>query len=154
MAKIVHEGEVVHSRAKAKLFRFGGEHKYFAQGKSEEVEIVDVGGVKIALLVCFELRFEALWRAVKGADIIAVPSWWGVLRTEHFKTLTQALAIMNQAYVIASDSANEACSKMSAIITPQGEANYNIDQELLVQKYAAQEIKLMRKYLDVGIGTY
>ena len=151
IAKIFYNGEVVHSRAKAKLFRFGGEHKYFSEGNPNEVQIVEVAGVKIALLICFELRFKELWREIEGADIIAIPSWWGILRTEHFKTLTQALAIMNQCYVVASDSANKECSKMSAIITPQGEVTYNEQKALLLQTYLSKEVKVMRKYLDVGI---
>ncbi|MEA1982500.1 MAG: carbon-nitrogen hydrolase family protein, partial [Campylobacterota bacterium] len=88
-AKIFHNGEVVYERAKARLFRFGDEHKFMSEGSDSEFKIVEVGGVKIALLICFELRFKELWKMAEGADIIAVPSWWGVLRTEHFKALTQ-----------------------------------------------------------------
>ena len=151
MAKVFHHGKVVHKRAKAKLFRLGDEHKYFSEGSSKEIEIVEVDGIKIALLVCFELRFKELWQQVEGADIIAIPSWWGVLRTEHFKSLTQALAIMNQCYVVASDSMNDECSKMSAIITPQGEVSQNGENNALCISYKHKELKLMRRYLDVGI---
>ena len=152
MVKIFHTGEIVHERAKAKLFRLGGEHKYFVEGTSEKIEIITVNGVKIALLICFELRFKELWQQVEGADIIAVPSWWGVLRTEHFKSLTQALAIMNQCYVVASDSLNDECSKMSAIITPQGEVSRNNNAPILNKIYKPKELQLMLRYLDVGIN--
>ena len=151
MAKIFHKGEVVYERAKARLFRFGGEHHRFAQGGDEGVKIVEIDGVKIALLVCFELRFKDLWKKVEGADVVCVPSWWGVLRADHFKSLTQALAIMNQCYVVASDSLNEECSKMSGIISPQGRECANEGRASLELKYDEKEIKLMRKYLDVGI---
>lgn len=151
MAKIFHNGEIIHQRAKAKLFRLGGEHQYFVEGDSKEVEIVEVDGIKIALFVCFELRFKELWQQVEGADIIAVPSWWGVLRAEHFKSLTQALAIINQCYVVASDSLNEECSKMSGIITPQGDVTRNNTQSIVTQVFKRSEVQLMRRYLDVGI---
>jgi len=141
MAKVFHHGKVVHERAKAKLFRLGDEHKYFSEGDSKNIEIVEIDGVKIALLICFELRFKELWVQVEGADIIAVPSWWGVLRTEHFKALTQALAIMNQCYVIASDSKNDECSKMSAIITPQGEVSRNGENNALCISYKHKRVK-------------
>ena len=152
MAKVFYNGEMVHQRAKAKLFRFGGEHKYFEEGEDSSVELITVKGIKIAVLVCFELRFKALWKQIEGADVVAVPSWWGVLRSEHFKTLTQALAIMNQCYLVASDSLNEECSKMSGIVTPQGEVVRNKEKPLLEIKYEQKEITLMRRYLDVGIG--
>lgn len=152
MAKVFHNGEIVHQRAKAKLFRLGGEHKYFVEGKSEKIKIIEIGGIKIALFICFELRFKELWQQVEGADIIAIPSWWGVLRTEHFKSLTQALAIMNQCYVIASDSLNDECSKMSGIITPQGEVFRNEQRASLKLAYDKKELALMRIYLDVGIN--
>jgi len=150
-AKVFHNGEMVYERAKARLFKFGGEDKYFVEGSDEDVRIIEVDGMKIALLICFELRFKELWQKIEGADIIAVPSWWGVLRTEHFKTLTKALAIINQCYVIASDSANEECTGLSAVITPQGEAYYNGNKPCLELKYNKKDIALMRRYMDVGI---
>ena len=150
-AKVFHNGEVVYERAKARLFRFGNEHKYMSEGSDKEFEIVEVSGVKIAIFICFELRFKELWQLAEGADVIAVPSWWGVARGENFKTLTNALAIMNQCYVVASDSQNEECSKMSGIITPQGEVHRNGTENTLSLEYKPKEIALMRRYMDVGI---
>ena len=150
-AKVFHNGEVVYERAKARLFRFGDEHKYMDEGGDEAIKIIEVNGIKIAIFICFELRFKELWKMSEGADIIAVPSYWGVLRTQHFKTLTQALAIMNQCYVIASDSANEDCTKMSGIITPQGEVKRNGNEPCLEMEYKKKDISLMRRYMDVGI---
>ena len=150
--KVFYNGELSYERAKAKLFRFGGEHEHFSEGKARHVEIVEIDGMKIGVLICFELRFKDLWKKLEGSDIIVVPSWWGVLRSEHFKTLTRALAIMNQCYVVASDSLNENCSKMSAIITPQGKVTLNGNRACLELKYDKKEIALMRRYMDVGIG--
>lgn len=150
--KIFYNGEIVYERAKAKLFCFGGEHNYFAEGISQEVQVVEVGGIKIGLLICFELRFKELWQQLEGADVIAVPSWWGVLRAEHFKTLTNALAVMNQCYVIASDSANIECTKLSGIINPHGKELRNGNKPCLEVEYDKNEIAVMRRYMDVGIG--
>lgn len=149
--KVFHNGEMVYERPKAKLFRFGGEHNHFVEGDERHVEIIEIEGIKIGLLVCFELRFKELWKQLEGADIIAVPSWWGALRAEHFKTLTNALAIINQCYVVASDSANEECTKLSGIIDPQGKELRNGNKPCLEVKYDHNEIKLMRRYMDVGI---
>ena len=149
--KVFHNGEIVYERAKARLFRFGDEHKYMSEGCDDDIKIIEIDGIKIAILICFELRFKELWQKSEGADIIAIPSYWGVLRTEHFKSLTQALAIMNQCYVVASDSEDEECTKMSGIITPQGEVQRNGNKPCLELKYSKKGISLMRRYMDVGI---
>lgn len=151
-AKIFHNGRVVYERAKAKLFRFGDEHKYMQEGSVEDFKIVEVDGIKIALFICFELRFKELWCKSEGADVIAVPAWWGIERREHFKIFTQALALTNQCYVVASDSKNEECTAMSGIIDPQGKAIRNGNMPCLEVKYNKKEIALMRRYMDVGIG--
>ncbi len=150
-AKIFHKGEVVYERAKARLFRFGDEHKYMSEGSDEPIEIVEVDGIKIGVLICFELRFKEFWQKLEGADVIAVPSWWGVLRTEHFENLTQALAIMNQCFVVASDSQDAECTKMSGIITPHGKVDRNGNKPCLEVAYSTKEIDVMRRYMDVGI---
>ena len=150
-AKVFYNGEVVYERAKAKLFRFGDEHKYMSEGTVDDIKIIEVNGVKIAIFICFELRFKELWQMSEGADVIAVPSYWGVLRTQHFKAFTQTLAIMNQCYVVASDSQNEDCTKMSGIITPQGEVTRNGNKPCLELEYNKKDIALMRRYMDVGI---
>ncbi|MEN8302479.1 MAG: carbon-nitrogen hydrolase family protein [Campylobacterota bacterium] len=149
--KVFHNGEVIYERAKARLFRFGDEHKYMSEGSDETIKTIEVDGVKIAILICFELRFKELWQISEGADVIAVPSYWGALRTEHFKAITQTLAIMNQCYVVTSDSEDEECTKMSGIITPQGEVQRNGNKPCLEVPYSKKEISLMRRYMDVGI---
>jgi omega-amidase len=149
--KLFYNGEVLHERAKAKLFRFGGEEKFFSEADEDEVQIVEVDGIKIGILICFELRFKALWQKLEGSDVIVVPSWWGALRALHFKTLTNAIAIMNQCYVIASDSKNAECTGLSGIITPQGIEERNGNKPCLELEYNKKEISLMRRYMNVGI---
>ena len=151
-AKIFFNSEMVYEQAKAKLFKFGDEHNYMTSGDAKNINIVEVDGIKIGLLICFELRFKKLWQRLEGADIIAIPSWWGTLRTKNFKTLTNALAIINQCYVIASDSKNKECTGESGIITPFGVEQRNGNKPCLEIPYDTKEIKKMRTYMDVGIG--
>jgi predicted amidohydrolase len=150
-AKIFHNGEVVYEQPKAMLFKFGDEHKFIDAGNPDDIKIVEVDGLKIGIVICFEIRFKDFWQQLEGADIIAVPAWWGVLRTEHFKAFTQTLAIMNQCYVVASDSLNEDCTKMSGIINPQGEVIRNNNKLSIELPYSKKEINLMRRYMDIGI---
>ena len=150
VAKVFHNGELVYSRAKARLFRLGGEHKYMSEGSDAEFEVFEVDGIKMAIFICFELRFKELWKKAEGADVIVTPSWWGKPRAQHFKAFTQTLAIMNQCYVVASDAKNDECTALSAIITPQGEVTFNGNTPCLEMKYEKKKIALMRKYIDLG----
>ena len=104
---IFHKGKVLHRQSKHKLFVLQDERKYFTPGDEEAIKVIEVDGIKIACLICFELRFTQLWEQLKGAHIICVPAMWGVLRKEHYEILTRGLAVANQCYVVASDSANE-----------------------------------------------
>ncbi len=150
-AKVFHNGAVVYERAKARLFRFGDEHKYLDEGSDEAFEIINVDGIKLALFICFELRFKELWHKSEGADVICVSAWWGASRREHFRALTQSLAIINQCYVVASDAQNEECTAMSGVITPMGEEHRNGNKPCLEIQYIRKDIDLMRRYMDVGI---
>lgn len=152
MLKVFHNTEVIHKRGKARLFRFGGENNYFFEESDEKVALFEVAGIKLGVLICFEIRFKELWKKLEGADVIAVPAWWGALRSEHFKVLTQSLAIINQCYVIASDSANKDCTKQSGIISPFGEVERNENKACLQVSYDKKKVLQMRRYLDVGIG--
>ena len=153
VAKVLHKGRVVHEQAKAYLFKFGGEHDYFSAGSSDEIVLFEIDGIKMGIMICFELRFKKLWQKLEGADIIAVPSQWGKIRTQHFLSLTNALAIMNQCYVMASDTSNSDMTGMSGIISPFGAEVRNNDTACLEGLYSEKEITKMRRYLEVGIET-
>lgn len=151
MLKVYHKGLLVHERPKAKLFRLGDEHRYFGEGKKESVTVFELDGIKLGVLVCFELRFKELWKQLEGCDVIAVVAWWGIVRSAHLRALTKALAIMNQCYVVVSDSANEVCSGYSAVIDPNGDERVNRNEPCLEVPYNPKEIVKMRRYIDVGI---
>jgi omega-amidase len=150
VAYVLHDGKIIHEQAKSKLFKLGNEHDYFKEASEDEIKIVEVEGIKIAILICFELRFKNLWQQLQSADIVLIPAQWGRLRTDHFVTLAKALAIMNQCYVVASDAKNSDTTGKSNIVTPFGEQNF-CEDEILEIEYKFSEIKKMRKYLDVGI---
>jgi omega-amidase len=150
-AYALHNNKILHSQSKAKLFALGAEHEYFAAGEEGDIIPFIFEGIKIGILICFELRFKPLWQTMEGCDIIAITAQWGKLRSEHFVTLTNALAVMNQCYVIASDAANEDTSAMSGIITPFGGELRNNGSELLVSHFESRTVASMRRYLNVGI---
>ena len=148
---IFSNGHIQHTQSKYKLFSLGDEEKHFKEGKKEDIKIVEINGIKIASLICFELRFTELWEQIKGADIICIPAMWGKLRKAHFEKLTSALAIANQCYVIASDSPNNDMASSSGIITPFGEEYRNDSLEFISLEFNPKEIKKMRKYITIGL---
>ena len=151
VAKVLHNEKIVHEQSKNMLFKLGDEHKHFTAGKDEHFKLFEVDGIKFGLMICFEMRFKNYWIDLEGADIILAPSRWGKNRTENFRVMTEALAIMNQCYVLGADASNEDCTAMSGIITPFGKAARNGNKLCLITPYDKQEIRRMRRYLDVGI---
>jgi len=153
VAKVLYRGKVIHEQAKARLFRFGGEHGHFKEGSDDEIVLFEVDGIRLGVLICFELRFKSLWQRLEGADVIAIPAQWGRLRSENFIVLTEALAVMNQCYVIASDTSNEEMTGESGVISPFGVAFRNGEESTLKVRYKKDEVHKMRRYLDVGIDA-
>jgi predicted amidohydrolase len=60
-----------------KLHLFAGERDVFAPGDAG-LPVVDVGGLRLGVLICYDLRFPETVRiqAVQGAELIAVPTAW------------------------------------------------------------------------------
>ncbi|HIP59828.1 MAG TPA: carbon-nitrogen hydrolase family protein [Campylobacterales bacterium] len=151
-AKILYDGKVMHTQPKMKLFKFGDEDKYFHSGDEENIKIIEINGLKYAILICFEIRFVKFWERLQGADIILIPALWGKLRKEQFEAITKSMAIINQAFVIASDSSNEDMASSSGIITPFGEEFRDDNSEYITLTADLKDIKKMRRYMDIGIS--
>ena len=149
---VFHKGEIVHTQSKNKLFVLNDERLHFTAGDENDIKIFQVGDLKVAALICFELRFVDFWKKLRGADLIIIPAMWGALRKQNFETLSRALAVMNQCFVIASDSANDDMAKSSGIITPFGDEYRDDSKEVLLKEVDLKEIKKMRRYMQVGIN--
>jgi predicted amidohydrolase len=148
---IFNKGNIVHKQSKYKLFVMNDERKYFSAGKKEDIKIIKINNIKIACLICFELRFIDLWQIIRGADIVLIPAMWGKLRKNNLETLSKALAVANQCFVVVSNSANEEMARSSAIISPFGDVHLDDNQEILIKNIELNEITKMRRYLPVGI---
>lgn len=143
--------ETIHTQSKVQLFPLGNELEHFQAGDIEDIKIIEINGLKIATLICFELRFPKLWQKVLGADVILNPAMWGLKRKDHYETISKSLALINQCFVIACNSADENMAKGSGIISPFGNVYRNDDKEILSQEVDLEEIKKVRKYINIGI---
>ncbi len=146
-AVVIHKHKIVHRQEKVKLFKLGDEDLYFAAGKKKKIKPFEIEGVKYAILICFELRFKELWEQIEGADVVLVPSRWGKPRKTHLEVLSRALAVMNQCYVVVSNSCDEEMASSSCIISPMGEVSKNDMLQAIEGTIDFREVKKMRRYI-------
>ncbi len=94
------DGSVLARYTKNHPFSLGGEDKAHRAGT--DVSLFEWQGLRIAPLICYDLRFPELARhAVRaGAEVLVFIAAWPVKRIQHWITLLQARAIENLAYVI------------------------------------------------------
>lgn len=149
---IFQNEKIIHTQSKYKLFPLGDEASHFTQGEYEDIKIIEINGLKVASLICFEIRFTELWQKLLGADIILVPAMWGENRKVHYEALTKALAIANQCFVLASNSANDVDAKGSGIISPFGDEFRDDSKNAIEKEIDLSEIKKMRKYIKIGLS--
>ena len=97
---IAPNGTVIARYTKNHPFSLGGEDQAHISGT--DVSLFEWQGLRIAPLICYDLRFPELARtAVRaGAEVLVFIAAWPVKRIQHWITLLQARAIENLAYVI------------------------------------------------------
>lgn len=149
--KVFHKGRIAYTQKKAKLFPLGNEHLHFKAGDIKDIQTFMLDGVLCAALNCFEIRFVDLWKKIQGAAVIFIPAAWGKTRKVHFQTLTRALAIANQSFVIASSCAGNEYAKGSSIITPYGILYKNDSKEIVQAQVNLSEVTKMRTHINTGI---
>jgi deaminated glutathione amidase len=90
-----------------------------------EPVVVEVGGLRVGLMTCYDLRFPELARALvdRGAELIVVPAAWvaGPGKADHWRTLLKARAIENTVYVAAAAQPGPRYTGRSTVVTPRGE---------------------------------
>lgn len=80
----------------------GGEGRHYRAG--DRLVTVDIEGVAVTPLICYDLRFPEDFRAVvERTDCYLVVASWPAARQHHWETLTAARAIENQAWMIAAN---------------------------------------------------
>lgn len=142
-AIIIHDHKIIYRQNKYRLFKLGDEHHHFDAGSQKEIEPFTINGIKYALIICFELRFKELWKKMEGVDIVLIPSMWGKPRKKHLEVLSEALAIMNQSFVMVCNSADEDMAKSSAIISPWGVAIRDDETKIIKETI---DLKLVKKH--------
>jgi len=87
--------------------------------------IATVGGFRLGLMTCYDLRFPELARALSadGVDVLVVPAAWvaGPGKVMQWQTLLRARAIENVCWVVATAQPGPRYCGHSMVVSPTGE---------------------------------
>jgi predicted amidohydrolase len=87
--------------------------------------VVEIGGVRLGLMTCYDLRFPELARGLTtaGVDVVVVPSAWvaGPRKVHHWRTLVSARAIETLVYVAAVGQPGPRYTGHTMLVDPRGD---------------------------------
>lgn len=143
-----------HRYRKIHPFGYGGETKRFRAGDelvSFTLQSAD-GPVRVAPFVCYDLRFaDEFWQLANDVDVYVVPANWPAARAAHWRSLLQARAIENLAYVVGCNRVGSGGGLEyrgdSAIVDPLGEhlATASTDETTLLATIDPQRVAAVRE---------
>ena len=146
---------------KQRLFAPMDEDRHFEGGDDPQPVPTDLG--LMACLVCYDLRFPDLAQRQVGlgAGLILIAAQWPLGRKDQWRTLLQARAIENQAFVVACNrcgsTGDTAFAGASAVIDPEGrillEAN-DTPQSGLVGLDQALLAEVRGRFRTAGVSPY
>lgn len=145
----VHAGGLAARYRKIHLYdSFGHRESTQLTGGEIEPALIEVAGLRVGLMTCYDLRFPELGRALvdAGAEVLVVPSAWvaGERKIDHWRTLLRARAIENTTYVVGAGQAGPKYVGHSMVVAPDGDVLVeagdgpeNISAELTMERLAA-----------------
>lgn len=83
---------------KRHCFRMAGEHENYATGNQRV--ILPLGGWRVCLAVCYDLRFPVWCRNRDDYDVLLCLANWPAVRQMHWSSLLRARAIENQCFSV------------------------------------------------------
>lgn len=106
---------------------------------------VEVGGWRVGMMTCYDLRFPELGRALAdaGTELVVVPAAWvaGPRKLRHWQTLLTARAIENVAYVAAAGQSAPRYTGHSMLVDPRGDVVAEAgDDDAVLVGHASEEL--------------
>ncbi|WP_084960542.1 carbon-nitrogen hydrolase family protein [Thermoactinospora rubra] len=99
------DGTLAGAYRKIHLFDSFGSRESSLVAPGGEPAVVELAGLRIGLITCYDVRFPELARALvdRGAELFAVIAAWGsgVLKEDHWLTLVRARALENTMWTAA-----------------------------------------------------
>ena len=177
--KLIYNSAVVVDPAAGLVGAYRKRHLFDAFGETESerfrpgVEdpfMVEVGGFKVAVVICYDLRFASFIEraADSGAELLVAPAAWvaGPLKEEHLSVLARARAIDNTMFVAVGGQNGAHYTGRSMIVDPlgvtlaglgdaEGVAAADVSQERLQAARARLPVLAQRRAaMNVGGGTH
>ncbi|EHJ4138727.1 deaminated glutathione amidase [Escherichia fergusonii] len=146
------------------IARYAKLHLYdaFAIQESRNVDagkslppLLDVDGMKVGLMTCYDLRFPelALAHALQGVEILVLPAAWvrGALKEHHWSTLLAARALDTTCYMVAAGECGTRNIGQSRIIDPFGVTLAAAAEipALIIADISAERVRQVRAQLPV-----
>jgi len=140
---------------KRHCFTLAGEDQHYASGNKRT--IASVGGWKINLQICYDLRFPVWSRqqlktdeqneVATEYDVLVYVANWPERRNHAWKTLLQARAIENQCFVIGVNRVGNDGNQLyhsgdSMVVSPMGETLYHKAHDEDVHTITLEKTKL------------
>jgi len=119
------DGDLLGAARKVHLYDSFGyrESDRLRPGPIEPV-VVAVGGLRVGLMTCYDLRFPEYARLLveEGADTLCIPAAWvrGPLKEDHWATLLRARAIENTVYALGAAQCGDTYCGLSQVVDPMG----------------------------------
>ncbi|ROS74911.1 putative amidohydrolase [Curtobacterium sp. PhB130] len=122
------DGAVLQTYRKVHLYdAFGSrESDRIEPGDPSQLPVFELGGVRIGLETCYDLRFPEVTRRLAAAsvDVVLLPAEWvrGPGKEHHWRTLLTARAIENTIWVVGVGQAPPVGIGGSVVLDPAGVA--------------------------------
>lgn len=115
---------------KLQPFGLAGETSHYEAG--DALAVLDIHRLRCCPLICYDLRFPELFRLwAAQTDLFLLLASWPAARAAHWRSLLQARAIENQAYVLGVNRRGEGGGLIygggSCLIDPDGAFRFEAD---------------------------
>lgn len=146
---------------KIHLFTPNAEDRAMSAGSQPVV--VDTSAGRIAVAVCYDLRFAEMtrWFFYQNAEVLAVPSQWPESRASHWRALVDARAVENQCFVLGCNRTGSETSLKtsdqlafpgnSRIVDPMGEvlASGQGETGAVIAEIVLRKVRTMRRAMPI-----
>ena len=156
---VLRAGEIIARYQKLHLYdAFSVQESRRVDAGSVLPPLIDVEGMRVGLMTCYDLRFPemALALALKGAEILALPTAWvrGPLKEHHWSTLLAARALDTTSYIVAAGECGNKNIGQSRIVDPGGVtlAGAGYQPQLIIAEVSQAALQENRDVLPVMIN--
>jgi predicted amidohydrolase len=153
---INHLGKVISTYRKIHLYDalgFKESDKMIPGSKIAKPVATSIG--KIGMMICYDLRFPEMSRALAlaGSEVLIAPSAWvkGPMKEEHWITINKTRAIENGCYVIAPAQVGNIYCGRSLVVDPYGKVLLDMKkkQGISFVNIDLKKVKEIRKILPL-----